>query len=86
MKRTDVAVLYADLASGPYPSRVVDCWGQATKLGYQTDMFTQPERDARQYAGPLPVVAHPPCGPWGLFSWNYRGGEGDKDCAPDATS
>lgn len=26
-------------------------------------------RDARTYAGPFPVICHPPCGPWGKFSW-----------------
>ncbi len=49
--RADVAALYID-PSGPYPKLV------APELCFDA------ARDARTYAGPLPVVAHPPCGPW----------------------
>ena len=47
---TDIAALYVD-PGGPYPRLVEHWWDEA--------------RDARTYAGPWPVVAHPPCGPWG---------------------
>lgn len=48
-----VAALYVE-ARGPYSGRQdVDPW----PVG----------RDARQYAGPWPVVAHPPCERWGRY-------------------
>lgn len=63
-----VAALYID-PRGPYPKMEdVDCWDEA--------------RDARLYAGPHPVVAHPPCGAWGRLR-NLASGI-DRDCAPRA--
>ncbi len=26
-------------------------------------------RNALCYPGPFPIIAHPPCGPWGKFAW-----------------
>jgi len=50
-----VAALYVD-PDGPYADMPnVDPWPM--------------DRDAKLYAGPHPVVAHPPCGPWGQFWW-----------------
>ncbi len=78
-----VVALYVDLARGPYPGLGVDCWGRAVRDGSQPGLFSR-DRDARTYAGPHPVVAHPPCGPWGRFYWNYKGGEGARSCGPTA--
>ena len=48
-----IAALYVD-PTGCYANQPdVDPWGEA--------------RDARLYAGPHPVVAHPPCQRWGRF-------------------
>jgi len=70
---TDVAALFVD-ADGAYSGLVgVDVWGS--------------DRDARRYAGPYPVVAHPPCARWcrlaGLVEarWGHRRGEDDGSFA-----
>ena len=63
-----IAALYID-PTGHYPTIPgVDCWDES--------------RDARLYPGPYPVIAHPPCGPWGRFAWKceYQ----DKTLAPIA--
>jgi hypothetical protein len=65
----DVAVLYAD-PGGPYPKLV------APHLVYDE------RRDARMYAGPHPVVAHPPCGPWGRLKHLCTSAEYDKPLGP----
>lgn len=84
-KAYHVAALYVDTSRGPYP-RIpgVDCWGYGSRDGQQLGMFCAGDRDARKYRGTRPVVAHPPCGPWGRFEWNYQGGEGDRSCGPAA--
>ena len=76
-----MAALYIDLSLGPYPKIAgLDCWGWSSKDGAQQSLLFR-DRDATLYSGPYPVIAHPPCGPWGRFSWNYKGGEGSRNCA-----
>ena len=51
MTGVEVAALYVQTGGSYYGIAGVDPWDEA--------------RDARQYAGPHPVVAHPPCQRWG---------------------
>lgn len=68
--RHDVAALYVD-PRGPYPSLVRDWYDE--------------KRDAKTYSGPVPVVAHPPCGPWGPFRGHVTRLE-EEDCAQYAVN
>lgn len=70
-----IAALYV-MTDGPYAGLPdVEVWDE--------------ERDARQYAGPWPVVAHPPCTRWcqlaGLVEarWGHKRGE-DGGCFASA--
>jgi hypothetical protein len=58
---TKIGALFVD-PKGPYVNRRnIDAWDES--------------RDARNYRGPYPVVAHPPCEAWGkpagLREWRY---------------
>ncbi|UOK71694.1 hypothetical protein [Ancylobacter polymorphus] len=64
-----IAALYVETDGAYYGIPGVDPWDEV--------------RDARQYAGPYPVVAHPPCQRWGKFwagqpLWIKRTGERKK--------
>ncbi len=68
-----VAALYVDVARGPYAAMPgVDCWGV--------------ERDATTYAGPHPIVAHPPCGHWGRLKHLCKQPQAWKDAGPVAVA
>jgi len=53
MNERTVAALYVETDGAYFGLPSVDPWDEA--------------RDARKYAGPHPVVAHPPCQRWGRF-------------------
>lgn len=57
-----VAALFVETGGVYFGLPDVDPWDEA--------------RDARKYAGPWPVVAHPPCERWGRFAGDRRGDDG----------
>ncbi|HSY22342.1 MAG TPA: hypothetical protein VK841_09520 [Polyangiaceae bacterium] len=67
--RTDVAALFVD-PLGPYPKLLAEWWDE--------------KRDATRYTGPLPVVAHPPCGPWSKL--RHLCTKQDPACGPFAVA
>lgn len=70
-----IAALFVQKGGSYYGIEGVDPWDE--------------ERDARKYAGPWPVVAHPPCSRWcrlaGLVEarWGYKKGD-DGGCFKSA--
>jgi hypothetical protein len=52
----EVAALYVDCPGIYYEFSNVDPWNEIN--------------NAKNYHGPYPVIAHPPCGPWGALKWN----------------
>lgn len=66
-----VAALYIDPA-GPYPDLVVEAFDA--------------QRDARNYAGFAPVVAHPPCRSWASLRAMAKPEPGEKDLALHAVA
>lgn len=61
MTTRQIAALYVETDGAYFGVQNVDPWDE--------------ERDARRYAGPHPVVAHPPCERWGRY---WHGGPSAK--------
>lgn len=60
---------------------VIACLYVAPDSVYFTLPGTDPwpsSRDARNYAGPHPIIAHPPCGHWGKY--RHRCKQPGRDC------
>jgi hypothetical protein len=66
MDSTNISALFVRKDS-IYKTLGVDCW----------DI----ERDALNWQGGNPIVAHPPCRAWGKFSWAAKPRPGEKELA-----
>jgi hypothetical protein len=61
-----IAALYVAPGGCYWDLPDVDPWG-CRETPAELGACEPPERDARLYAGPWPVVAHPPCARWGRY-------------------
>lgn len=74
-----IAALYVD-PRGPYAAMPgVICY----TVGREQSEFFRKD-DGRSYDGPGPVVAHPPCGPWGKLRHLSGASEAERTLAPSA--
>ena len=65
-----IAALYVETDGCYFGLQAVDPWDE--------------QRDARQYAGPWPVVAHPPCQRWGRMATGGPSAPGTRILGDDA--
>jgi hypothetical protein len=61
-----IAALYVEPGGVYWDRPDVEPWG-CRKCPDEPGAVELPERDARLYEGPWPVVAHPPCARWGRY-------------------
>lgn len=54
----------------------VERWTHYATLWPQVQLWGRGQ-DARRYRGPFPIIAHPPCGPWGKYRSRCRQSRSD---------
>ena len=62
------------MTTAPVAALYVDPGGVYSRLPGVTP-YGLPDRDARDYAGPYPAVAHPPCAAWGRYAKPHPGSQ-----------
>jgi len=71
-----VSILFPDrrIEDSPIKIAALFCSEDSVYHDLLEDVYTE-TRDAHTYRGPYPIIAHPPCGPWGKLRYFS-----DEDC------